>query len=136
MRPNTLPQLRILIVDDEDMVRDTLKLLLQFDNHLVEEASNVSRALDLFQSGQFDIVITGYDMAGIRGDQLAAAIKALVPSQPVVMLTAYTQAIHNNPGLLKNLDGLISKPFPIETLREDIARALAAKRPPSSSPNP
>jgi two-component system sensor histidine kinase EvgS len=72
MSPNPLPQLRILVVDDEEMVRDTLKMLLRFDRHTVEAATNPSQALELFQAGKFDLVITDYDMASMRGDQLAA----------------------------------------------------------------
>jgi CheY-like chemotaxis protein len=136
MSPNTRPQLRILVVDDEDMVRDTLKMLLQFDRHLVEVASSASQALAVFQPGRFDLVITDYEMGDMKGDQLAAAIKALVPTQPVVMVTAYAEAVQHEPSVMKNLDGLVSKPFRVEALREAIAHAAVGKRLPPSSPSP
>jgi CheY-like chemotaxis protein len=63
----------------------------------------------------------------MNGGQLAATIKARVPTQPVLLLTGYGEAVQNRPSLLKGLDGIISKPFRIETLREAIARALPAK---------
>jgi CheY-like chemotaxis protein len=135
MRSNALPQLRILVVNDEDLVRDTLTLLLESDRHLVEAAGNGSEALKIFQRGRFDLVLTDYDMASTKGDRLAAAIKALAPRQPVVMVIAYTEAVENDPSLMKNLDGLVPRPFRIETPREAIARALASQRLPPSSPN-
>jgi CheY-like chemotaxis protein len=136
MRANPLPQLRILVVDDEETVRDTLKMLLEFDRHLVEAAGSGHRALEMFQPGKFDLIITDYDMPGMKGDYLAAAIKGVVPAQPVVMVTAYAEAIKNDPSLLRHLDGVVPKPFRIETLRAAIAHAIAGRRPPQSSAGP
>lgn len=127
MDSSACPPVRILVVDDDEMVRETLRLLLQVDQHVVESAGNASQALGLFRPGKFDLVITDYNMAGMKGDQLAAAIKALAPTQPILMLTGYGESFQTQPGLLKNLDGVIPKPFRIETLREAIARALSAK---------
>jgi CheY-like chemotaxis protein len=124
--------LRILIVDDEDMVRDTLRRILEYDRHLVEEACNASDALYLFQGSRFDLVITDYDMAGMKGDRLAAAIKALAPTQPVIMLTAYAEAVQKNASLMEHLDGVVPKPFGIEALREAVGQALAGRRAPRS----
>ena len=136
MNPNTLPQLRILVVDDEYVVRIALKMLLLFDRHLVEDAGSASQALEIFKPGRFDVVITDYDMPDMGGDQLAAAIRVLAPAQPVVMLTANVEALQQDPELLKNLDGIVGKPCRIETLREAIAHAIAGKRLPPSSPSP
>ena len=136
MSPNTIPQLRILVVDDEDLVRDTLKMLLSFDRHLVTAASSGRQALEIFQPGKFDLVITDYAMPDMKGDHLAAAIKGRAPTQPVIMLTAYAEAVRDDNSLLKHLDGLIPKPFQIETLREAIARALTTKPLSPDSPKP
>jgi two-component system, cell cycle sensor histidine kinase and response regulator CckA len=127
MNSKPVPPLRILVVDDEDMVRDTLRRVLEHDSHLVEEAGNANDALYALQDARFDLVITDYDMAGMRGDRLAAAIKALVPAQPIIMLTAYAEKVQDDPSLMKDLDGVVPKPFGIEALREAIGRALAGK---------
>ena len=87
----------------------------------------------MLQGARFDLVITDYDMAGMRGDRLAASIKAQVPTQPVIMLTAYVEAVRNNPSIMKHLDGVVPKPFGIEALREAIGRALAGKDAPPAS---
>jgi CheY-like chemotaxis protein len=126
MRPSELPQLRILVVDDDDMVRDTLKLILECDRHLVEAASSGSQALAMFQPGKFDLIITDYEMGDMKGDRLAAAIKSLAPPQPVLMVTAHFEAVQNDPSVMKNLAGLVPKPFGIEPLRDAIAHAVGA----------
>ena len=120
-------RLRVLVVDDDDMVRDTLRRVLEYEGHLVEEAGNGNDALYMLQGARFDLVITDYEMEGIKGDRLAAAIKAQVPAQPVIMLTAYDDAVANNPGQMDYLDGLVPKPFQVEALREAIAKALAGR---------
>lgn len=136
MHSSAAQRLRILAVDDEDMVRDTLRRIVEHDGHLVEEAGNANDALYMLQGARFDLVITDYEMEGMKGDRLAAAIKGLVPTQPVIMLTAYVEAVGNNPKVMKNLDGLVPKPFQIEALREAVAKALRGREVPSGPRSP
>ena len=76
-------KLRILVVDDEPAVGDTVKMLLSMDGHEVETANSSQEALGKFESGRFDLVFTDFAMPGMNGHQLAAAIKAGAPDQPV-----------------------------------------------------
>src|SRR5439155_5499351 len=80
-------QRRILVVDDEPFVCDAVKMMLTFDGHVVETASNGRDALAIFEVGKFDLVITDFAMPNMKGDELAATIKARSPKQPVVMIT-------------------------------------------------
>jgi len=82
-------KLRILVVDDEPSVGNTVKMLLKFDGHEVEATHSSKEALSMFQSGRFDLVFTDFTMPEMNGHQLAAAIKAGAPDQPVVMITAH-----------------------------------------------
>ena len=66
-------------------------MLLEFDGHEVITASSGNEALALFGQGRFDLVITDYTMPVMKGDELARAIKARVPDQPVIMLTAHAE---------------------------------------------
>jgi two-component system sensor histidine kinase EvgS len=134
MSADALAPLRILVVDDEDLVRDALMMLLRLDRHLVEGASNSSQALEMFQPGKFDLVITDYKMAGLKGDQLAAAIKALVPDQPILMFTGHAEAFWSDQNTPKHFDYLITKPCSRETLREAVAAVLLSKAPPRDPP--
>src|SRR5882724_11973079 len=121
------PQRRILVVDDEHFVCEAVKMMLDFDGHIVETASNGKDALALFDKGKFDLVITDFAMPEMKGDELAAAIKARAPKQPVVMITAYAEMIQSSGVPLKGVDFIISKPFLLENLREAIAKVAPSK---------
>jgi CheY-like chemotaxis protein len=116
------PQRRILVVDDEHFVCEAVKMMLDFDGHIVQTASNGKEALALFDKGKFDLVITDFAMPEMKGDELAAAIKARSPKQPVVMITAYAEMLQSSGNPLKGVDFIISKPFLLENLREAIAK--------------
>jgi YesN/AraC family two-component response regulator len=62
---------RILLVDDERSVRETLRSLLCHDDHEVVEANNGAEALRLFAQDQFDLVLTDLRMPFVEGDELA-----------------------------------------------------------------
>jgi CheY-like chemotaxis protein len=115
-------QRRILVVDDEPLVCDAVKMMLEFDGHKVQIAKNGKDALALFDSGEFDLVITDFEMPAMKGDELAAAIKARAPKQPIVMITAYAEMLRSAGNPLTGVDGVISKPFLLENLREAIAK--------------
>src|SRR5258708_33182137 len=87
------PHRRILVVDVDPFVCDAVKMMLPFDGHIVETASNGKEALAMFEVGKFDLVITDFAMPTMKGDELAATIKARSPKQPVVMITAYAEML-------------------------------------------
>ena len=120
MTAPAIPARRILVVDDEPFVCDALKMMLMFDGHTVETASNGKDALALFEQGKFDLVITDFAMPTMKGDELAAEIKARAPKQPVVMITAYAEMLQASGGTLTGVDFVISKPFLLDNLREAI----------------
>ena len=113
---------RILVVDDEPFVCDTVKLLLAFDGHEVETAQSGKEALEKFAAAKFDLIITDYSMPEMRGDELGARIKALNPQQPVVLITAYAEMLRGDKAPVQGVDCMVSKPFLLEHLREAIAK--------------
>ena len=125
---NILPQ-RILVVDDEPYVCDALRMMLTIDGHEVATASNGAEALTLYAPQRFDVVITDYSMPRMKGDELAVAIKARNPDQPIVMITAFTELLSGNKTGVPGVDALISKPFRLEQLREALTRVLARREP-------
>ena len=121
------PQRRILVVDDEPFVCDAVKMMLTFDGHIVETASNGKEALAMFEVGKFDLIITDFAMPAMKGDELAATIKARSPKQPIVMITAYAEMLQSSGNPLTGVDHVISKPFLLENLREAIAKVTPAR---------
>jgi|SRR3954467_10821088 CheY-like chemotaxis protein len=118
---------RILVVDDEPFVCDAVKLMLEFDGHTVETASHGKEALEVFQKSKFDLVITDWKMPGMSGDQLADAVKQLLPGQPVVMITAHAEMLQTSSISLKSVDAIVPKPFLLDDLRKAIAKVTPAK---------
>lgn len=103
-------------------MRNSIRLLLAFDKHEVTGAQNGREALELFRRERFDLVITDYAMPEMRGDELAVNIRRAVPSQPIIMITAYANSVQrpDNP-----VDIVLSKPFSFQDLRQAIAKVLS-----------
>lgn len=129
MTTPAFPQRRILVVDDEPLVCDAVKMMLEFDGHAVDTAGSGKVALAMLEKSKFDLVITDFEMPMMKGDELAAAIKARDPQQPIVMITAYAEMLQASGNPLTGVDFVISKPFLLENLREAIIKVtpLAAR---------
>jgi len=125
-KPGISPK-RILVVDDEPFVCDAVKMMLEFDGHKIEAAGSGQEALALFNETKFDLVITDFSMPGMKGNELAAQLRARNPKQPIVMITAYAEMLNADKTPLDAVDCVISKPFLLEDLRAAIARATAGK---------
>ncbi len=113
-------QKKILVVDDEPLVADAVRMMLTFEGHEVVTARNAQEALALFEPGKFDLVITDYAMPGMKGDELAAAIKSRAPGKPVILITAYAEMLKASNVPLGAVDHIVSKPFRLDDLRAAI----------------
>jgi CheY-like chemotaxis protein len=120
LQANSKTGKRILLVEDERAVREALRLLFTLDAHTVVEANNGAEALALFRNGQFDLVVTDFEMPFVKGDELAARIRRLAPQQPILMLTAYS----HKPSAENPVDVVVNKPFDSTLLRETMAELL------------
>jgi len=103
---------RILVVDDEDMVRNIISKLLSVRGHSVVAASSGSEALQFFQSQTFDFVITDQGMPEMSGRELAYQIRKLSPSVPIVLLTGDTD-LRTDASIINRV---MTKPFKINDL--------------------
>lgn len=121
------PHLSILVLDDDDHVRDILTRLLRFQGHTVEAASCGTDALALFRPGKFNLVITDLAMPEMTGDVFATAIKAACPTQPIIMFTAYATGSSQHP--MPQVDYLLTKPFQLHELQNAIATVTADRTP-------
>jgi len=113
---------RILVVDDEPMVCDSVRMMLAADGHVVETAPSGKAALDLFQSRRFDLILVDYALPGMKGDVLAAAIKALDQKQPVAIMTGYPESQVSSGNTPIPVDLVLGKPFTLEELRQALTK--------------
>ena len=112
---------RILVVDDEHMVRTILDKLLTLKGHTVLQAESGDDALRLLESHDLDLVITDLGMPQMNGRQLAHAIRKKHPGLPIVLLTGDTEA--GEPS--EDVDIVLSKPFKIDQLDTTIQNVLS-----------
>ena len=108
----------ILVVDDDPAARESLRLLLSLDQHVVTEAADGEEALALFLPSKFDLVITDYLMPGMRGDELAEKIWNIAPDQPILIVTAFFEKLLEDG---RPAEFMLSKPWSIDDLRQAVA---------------
>jgi CheY-like chemotaxis protein len=113
---------RILLVEDDRGARESIKLLLSIDRHVVVDFPSGEEALEQLKSQPFDLAILDYFMPGMRGTQLALHIREIAPALPIVMITAYLEKLTDSD---KPVDAVIGKPFGIAELRRAIAKLLS-----------
>lgn len=132
-----LPSLRILIVDDDPLIIESLRYILQHDGHHVTAADGGQAGIDAFMAsqehqGKFDAIITDLGMPHIDGRHVAMAIKAASPATPVILLTGWGQHLMANNDVPEHVDRVLNKPPKLEQLRgaliELIADALSVSR--------
>jgi CheY-like chemotaxis protein len=129
-RPPTGRSLRVLLVDDEPMIRDMVARFLEVDKHVVEVAASGREALAKLQPATpFDLVITDRAMPEMGGDELAAMVKVLTPSTPVLMLTGFADLMEAADEKPAGVDLVIAKPTTLARLRVAIATLVPAHDP-------
>jgi PAS domain S-box-containing protein len=121
-------RLRILVVEDEPMVRRTTIDLLAADGHSVDSAANGAEGLEKLLAGWFDLVVTDRAMPEISGDQFTASIMRHAPGKPVIMLTGFGDLMLARGERPPGVTVLMSKPITRADLRQAVLQATSAVR--------
>jgi CheY-like chemotaxis protein len=116
---------KILIVDDSDNIRMTLKLTLGFKGHEVVEAENGQEAIAELQRGKFDMVFCDLAMPGMGGQEVIrkAREEMGLKDLPIVVLSAEAREFKNK-ALTVGATDFIDKPFAPEQIFDAVARWL------------
>jgi PAS domain S-box-containing protein len=117
--------LRVLVVEDERMVREIEAEYLISDGHLVETAADGCEGLSKFRAGKFDLLLIDRAMPEVNGEQLTEAIKDLNPEMPVILVTGFTEKLWKNHGR-GAADLILSKPFNHASLRHAVRKVMSA----------
>jgi NarL family two-component system response regulator YdfI len=119
-------RIRVVVVDDHQIVRDGLRLILQIegkDMEMVEDASDGAAALRLIEETQPDVVLMDLRMPGMDGLEAITQIRAHWPHIAVVILTTYNEDDLMLRGLRAGACGYLLKDVNRETLLHSIRRA-------------
>ena len=123
--------MRLLIIDDDPFVLDSMRMVLELDGHTVVLASGGREGVEAFRLARdrnemFAVVITDLGMPHMNGNQVAGAIKAMSPSTPVVLLTGWGQRLRKGDeqdgDTDSNVDMVLPKPPQLDDLRAALTR--------------
>ena len=116
---------RILLVDDNHVVRDMLVDLVGSLGYRADAAGGGAEALSLFDRGQYDVVLTDLVMPGMSGWEVLAAVRQRDPRMPIIILTG-TPAI-GDPRAAQPGVAVLRKPVDVTALDATIKRLLARR---------
>jgi two-component system chemotaxis response regulator CheY len=119
--------MKILIVDDFSTMRRIIKNLLRdlgFGN--TQEADDGNTALPMLQNGNFDFLVTDWNMPGMPGIDLLKAVRAnpKLSSLPVLMVTAEAKREQIMEAAQAGVNGYVVKPFTADTLKEKVDKVF------------
>ena len=123
---------RILVVDDDPVLLESLRTALESDGHHVMTAEDGQSAIDAFEAAQlsgapFAAVITDLGMPTIDGRRVSTVVNQMRPGTPVIMLTAWAHQVRDHDETLPNVDHILAKPADLAELRATLATVLRDK---------
>ena len=107
---------RILLVEDEENIREGIKLNFELENFEVVATGNGKRALELFRTQHFDLIVLDVMLPEIDGYQICEQNRLVNLDVPVMFLTAKDTPVDKVLGLKKGADDYLTKPFNLEEL--------------------
>ena len=117
---NSLKNLRVLYVEDDDEVRENIASSLAYFVQSVDSASNGDEAYKLYKKVSPDIIITDIDMPGMNGLELAARVRESDSFIPIVVTTAFTTEEFLLDAVCLHLERYLVKPVTLAKLKESL----------------
>jgi signal transduction histidine kinase/FixJ family two-component response regulator len=132
------PPLRLLCIDDEPLLRELLKEILEFYHHEVVTADGGQAGLEIFRQARtsghpFDVVMTDLGMPDVNGRQVAERIKADSPSTPVIMLTGWGNMLEERGETVPQVDAILTKPPRVTELVDVLTKLTGCTAPRDTS---
>jgi PAS domain S-box-containing protein len=120
---------RVLVIDDDPLVAEVLRDILERDGHVVSVADGGERGIAMFREAQqsgrsFAIVLTDLGMPHTDGRRVASAVKALSSATPVILLTGWGRRLVSDGEIPPNVDQVLSKPPDLSDLRSALSRCV------------
>jgi CheY-like chemotaxis protein len=122
---------RVLIVDDEDSMRELVARAIAMDGHDITTAADGGEALDILGSADspFDLLLTDIQMPIMDGIALALASARDFPEMTILLMTGYAEQRERASGLSAIAHDVVTKPFSVADIRTAVADALASRKP-------
>jgi CheY-like chemotaxis protein len=121
-------QARILVIDDEDSVRDVLSRMLKTKGHQVVVASDGEEGIERFRSESFDLVLTDLGMPKLSGWDVGKTIKGINPKIPIAMITGWGVELDREKLSESGIDLIVCKPFNFDQVTHLVFEAMELKK--------
>jgi len=127
---STDPPAKVLVVEDTEDTADFVKLLLSAEGYDVHVAYNGEDGLRAVRDFAPDVMLVDIQLPGIDGLELTRRVRAdpATADAAIIVFTAFVQEEDRRRAFDAGCDGFIPKPFPVQTLRDEIQRLLDARR--------
>jgi len=119
---------RILVIDDEEVIRGLMCEILERAGYATTAASTADAALDLLADQEIALVVSDIVMPGLTGLELLEEVRARRPSLPVILVTGAGTYENLSQAVTRGADGLVIKPFSHADLQNAVAAALERAR--------
>ncbi len=123
--PTGLP--RILVIDDEENIRDILTDILETGGYEVVSAADGPEGLSMLEKVRIDLVFTDLGLPGMSGYEVAAQVKQRFPKLPVGLVTGWGATLDAAEIRRRGIDLVLSKPFKFEQVLALVQEAMAAR---------
>ena len=115
---------RILVIDDERSIRNTLKDILEFEKYQVEIAEDGFKALELLKTNDFDVILCDIKMPGMDGIEVLQKVEEIKPDTPVVMISGHGNIDTAVESIKKGAFDFIEKPLDLNRLLITLRNAM------------
>ena len=120
------PGLRILVIDDDELLRQSMRSILEREGHAITVAPSGRAGIEMFEASvqrgeRFQIVITDLGMPHVDGRAVAAAVKSISRETPVILLTGWGQHLRDGDDIPPYVDQMLNKPANLAELRAALA---------------
>jgi PAS domain S-box-containing protein len=105
---------KVLVIEDEEDVRNVLSVILEEGGHEVETAGNGIQGMEMFEREKFDLVLTDLGMPGMSGWQVAEKIKSINKKVPVALITGWNIDLKESELQKNGVDLVVQKPFKVK----------------------
>jgi len=121
---NELKQVKTLLVDDDEFIRDSLKIAFATKGCAMRVAGTAEEGLQAIQEERFDIIISDFRLPGINGLDFLKLATAIHPEAVNILITAYRDEYLFSEAVRLGVTEFIDKPFSVKALAELLAVSL------------
>ena len=121
---NKLKSMEILLVDDDEWIRDSLYLFFESEGCHLTALETAEEGMEAIKKQAYDILVTDYRLPGMNGLEFLRYIRRTQPHVMTVLITAYKSEDIVSEALKLGIEDFVEKPFTTKTIEESLTRLM------------